>query len=124
MTTNRDYSHLNSVPLGEPVNWGNRMHARSREILIGLVLMTACVGGCSVDKDFGSTKFGVFAGFDTNVVTGDTVQLSGIAHHRTKEIRVEWTQLSGPPVSIVDATQVSARFEAPIVSTTTTLEFR
>ncbi len=86
--------------------------------------MIACVGGCSVDKDWLTPKFDVLAGPDMNVVTGDTVQLSGIAAHWKKELRVEWTQLSGPSVIIVDSSQVLARFEAPFVSTTTSLEFR
>jgi hypothetical protein len=73
----------------------------------------------------GSTKYAVFAGSDMNVVAGDTVVFfSAVAFHHKKKLSVKWTQLSGPSVNIVDATQSLARFEAPLVSTTTSLEFR
>jgi hypothetical protein len=135
MTTNSDNSHLNSVPSGMLMNRENRMHARNHKKLVGLALMITCVGGCHVSVDTPldpGTKFGVFAGPDMNVVTGDTVGISATAHHRTKQISVRWTQLSGPsvifadwtPVSVPFDSHVSARFEAPFVSTTTSLEFR
>jgi hypothetical protein len=90
-------------------------------------MICACAGGCYVPVDrepVDSTKFGVLAGSDMNVVAGDTVRFSGLAHHRKKELRLEWTQLSGPSVSIADSTLLWARFEAPSVSTTTSLKFR
>ena len=116
----RENNHQNSVPIGAPANWRNRMRARNRKKLIGLALIViACVVGCYAPEYEGPEKNTIFtanAGWDSTVIEGDTVALEGSAHHSKKELSYEWTQLSGPSVTIIDITFYwgYARFVSPL----------
>jgi len=108
------------------------MSTRTLTTLIGLAfMMTACSGGdggptervCAIVLGCGSVKISVYAGLDQSAVDGDIVELKG-GSNSWSELSYQWRQLTGPSVTIVGSTLAIARFEAPFVSTTTTLTFR
>ena len=108
------------------------MSTRTLTTLIGLAfMMTACSGGdggatervCAIVLGCSTVKISVHAGSDQSVVEGDIVELKG-GTNSWSELSYQWRQLTGPSVTILDSTLAIARFEAPSVSTTTTLTFR
>ena len=108
------------------------MSTRTLTTLIGLAfMMTACSGGdggatervCAIVRGCFTVKISVYAGLDQSVVEGDIVELKG-GTNSWSELSYQWRQLTGPSVPIFGSTQAIASFEAPPVSTMTTLTFR
>jgi len=110
------------------------MSTRTLTTLIGLAfMMTACSGGdggptervCAIVLGCSTAKISVYAGLDQSAVEGDTVELRGGTNSfKASKLSYQWQQLTGPSVTVFGSTQAMASFEAPSVSTTTTLTFR
>jgi hypothetical protein len=101
-------------------------------MIVTIFLLSACDGDngpptekvCALVLGCGTKKIKMTAGPDQRVVDGDTVELKGVTNSFRGGLNYEWRQLTGPAVTILDATLATARFQAPAVSTSTTLTFR
>ncbi len=99
--------------------------------IVTALLLSAC-GGSGSDCGFDAfclrgvvpITFTVDAGPDQNVIAGDMVELAGSADHSHSLLVFQWSQLSGPTVSLIAPGFAITSFKAPAVSNTTSLSFR
>ncbi|MDB5707580.1 MAG: phosphatase [Sphingomonas bacterium] len=87
--------------------------------VLGGSVLAACDGG-----NFSDAFPVVMAGSSGTTSSGRIVTLTGTATDNGTIISQSFTQVSGPPVSLVNATSTAATFIAPSVSASTPLVFR
>lgn len=97
----------------------------SRAVLL-LALVSLLVTACGRQNPYGNNQPPtVNAGVDQQVNEGSAVTLSGSASDADGQIaRVQWQQTAGPEVTLVGATTLILRFDAPAVNARTELRFR
>jgi hypothetical protein len=95
-----------------------------------LAALSGCGGDASVAICFGSTAFCTLAfnpvanaGPDQTVMSGSLVTLDGSASEGSIS-SYAWTQTSGPAVTLVNANQAVATFNAPFVASAVVLTFQ
>jgi len=93
-----------------------------RQLLGGMVAVAGLFGlsACGSDDDSGSAAV-IGAGQSGASTSGRMVTLSGKA---TQAASVNWTQISGPSVTLTGATTLTPSFIAPSVAAASNLEFR
>jgi hypothetical protein len=100
-------------------------HSRRQMLMGGLSAMTAAafggmLAGCDGEEPEATTAT---AGGTANATAGQTVTLTGAVTSGTAS-NTNWSQTSGPAVTIADRNNLTASFVAPGVAAPTTMGFR